>query len=221
MSNHLTVDEMMEFICADKVDTAFFTLAAKVNAHLVSCDSCRKVYDALMAVDEAMDAVKAYTPKPKKTALQVLKGIILARGEGTLSPSFINNCVDSLAKAKTALMFNVENMCRLVSEQLGNGAVFYHPVLAATTKSYGGEGNDAIDSVLTDGENNQVSIGLDGTLTVVLNEDDYAEGTLVMLLPADSEEEPYSAVAEEYGKDTVSVRFENVSPGKYSIVLIE
>ena len=39
MSEHLSLDELIQFIGARKVNSEFFSLAARVNSHIRKCDA--------------------------------------------------------------------------------------------------------------------------------------------------------------------------------------
>lgn len=59
---HLTVDEMIDFVSFNKLDSESLALASKVNAHIFECHTCRKkvesfqiIYDELVKLGRKDD----------------------------------------------------------------------------------------------------------------------------------------------------------------------
>lgn len=55
MNNHLTFDEMVDFVYATKVTNETIQLAQKVNSHIFTCKECREVFDSIRGVKEITD----------------------------------------------------------------------------------------------------------------------------------------------------------------------
>ena len=47
---HLTVDEMIDFVSFNKLDSESLALASKVNAHIFKCEICRKKVEAFQII---------------------------------------------------------------------------------------------------------------------------------------------------------------------------
>ena len=47
---HLTVDEMIDFVSFNKLDSESLALASKVNAHIFECRACRKKVESFQVV---------------------------------------------------------------------------------------------------------------------------------------------------------------------------
>lgn len=47
---HLTIDEMIDFVSFNKLDSESLALASKVNAHIFECDICRKKVEAFQII---------------------------------------------------------------------------------------------------------------------------------------------------------------------------
>lgn len=47
---HLTVDEMIDFVSFNKLDSESLALASKVNAHIFECEICRKKVEAFQII---------------------------------------------------------------------------------------------------------------------------------------------------------------------------
>lgn len=67
---HLTVDEMIDFVSFNKLDSESLALAAKVNAHIFECHTCRKkvevfqmIYDELVKMGRKEDFRSAINKK--------------------------------------------------------------------------------------------------------------------------------------------------------------
>ena len=52
---HLTVDEMIDFVSFNKLDSESLALASKVNAHIFECDICRKKVKAFQIVYDKLE----------------------------------------------------------------------------------------------------------------------------------------------------------------------
>lgn len=47
---HLTVDEMIDFVSFNKLDSESLALASKVNAHIFDCHTCRKKVESFQII---------------------------------------------------------------------------------------------------------------------------------------------------------------------------
>lgn len=52
--NHLTTEEIIEFVSLEKLDDKAFTLITKVNDHIRECNECRKNVSAFQTVHDEM-----------------------------------------------------------------------------------------------------------------------------------------------------------------------
>lgn len=59
---HLTVEEMIDFVSFNKIDNEFLSLASRVNTHILRCKACREkvaafqlVYDELVKMGRKGD----------------------------------------------------------------------------------------------------------------------------------------------------------------------
>ena len=49
MTTHPCFEEIMELVYPKQVDGHYFRLAARINAHLCTCQDCAQVYDVLLS----------------------------------------------------------------------------------------------------------------------------------------------------------------------------
>lgn len=52
MTNHPRFEEIANLVFTKAVDANYFQLAARVNAHLCACESCKHVYHILLTARE-------------------------------------------------------------------------------------------------------------------------------------------------------------------------
>lgn len=224
MTEHISIDEMMEFLFEKKLDDSFLALSAKINAHLAKCDTCWEIYSKLVMAKELFNRIEEYTPRSERIAQNLLEGIIVFKRKQDMAVR-ISDCIDTIAKLKIAVKLKVSEMYDLVSEQLAGGNQYYNPTLAVAPKSAGLEsqtdtGPKAIKSTIVDENQNRISIGLDRRLSAFFNEDVCPDNTLVALIPAESNMTPYFRYATTYEEGTVVVRFDDIEPGEYMIAFI-
>ncbi len=51
---HLTVDEMIDFVSINKLDTESLSLAKRVNSHIMKCEECRTKLSAFQTLYDKM-----------------------------------------------------------------------------------------------------------------------------------------------------------------------
>ncbi len=54
---HLSIEEIIEYVMANKVDRETLDLLSKVNGHIRKCTACREKVGAFECVSEAMEDV--------------------------------------------------------------------------------------------------------------------------------------------------------------------
>lgn len=220
MAEHISIDEMMAFIFAEKLDDAVLAASARIDAHMAQCDQCWETYSQLMAAKEAFDQVGGYMPKSERIAQKILMGLIELQSRQEAAAARISDYASVLSSLKAAVKLKVDGLCSLIGGQLAGGNEYYNPMLAVATKSTGfnSEEPNVVQSTLVDKNKNRVTIGLDGTLSAFFNQEECPEGTLVLLIPTEGDTEPGLQFAERYDAHTVAVRFDDVEPGEYVIV---
>lgn len=192
-NRHVTVDEMLAFFCAKRIDADYMRLASKIHSHILACAECKKDYDTLLMADEALDKIIASAPHSQKADLREMVFLIRLK---------------------------IRDFCEL-GWQAVNGRQYYHPAFAATSKSSrkGIVDQGVIRSTLVNEENDRISISPDHTLSLLLNKNECQKDTLVMLIPYQNSMQPYFQYTQNYDDETVIVRFENIEPGEYMVAL--
>lgn len=79
--NHLTVDEIMDFVSLTELDTESVRLSAAVNGHIRSCEKCRKLVQSFYMIYEectGSDAgsLKEFAAAKQAEAQQELDGYL-------------------------------------------------------------------------------------------------------------------------------------------------
>lgn len=64
--DHLTVDEMMDFVSIDQLDQASLALASKVHAHLLQCEACREKVAAYQAAYDGLVKIANECKEPPR-----------------------------------------------------------------------------------------------------------------------------------------------------------
>ena len=65
-TNHLTTEEILNFITMDSVTPEGIQLAAKVNCHIMQCEECRKQVAAYQIVSDKLSGTILSDPKRHK-----------------------------------------------------------------------------------------------------------------------------------------------------------
>ena len=53
--NHLTANEIIDFVMENKLDDNFFRLASRVNGHIMKCDKCLALVEAYQTVYDELE----------------------------------------------------------------------------------------------------------------------------------------------------------------------
>ena len=64
---HLTSDEIINYVSAEKIDDDFLKLADTVNLHIEQCDECLKKVRAFQLVQDEIVRIKYHEKKIYKT----------------------------------------------------------------------------------------------------------------------------------------------------------
>ena len=215
---HISFDEMSEYIFSQKAPAEFMSVAARINKHIMDCPVCRKNYDALMQLKDETEKLASYESLDEKIATRIF-AFLLSLEQSKPVRTIVDECLGF----EKWLSFTIKNMREIMETQ---SAGFSHPKLVTVMKS-ATSGEDAeeteteIKSSLFDRKRNRVSIGLDGTLSLYFDESDHSAGKRVIILPDDAEVSPQMFELTRYDDSISCVRFEGVVPGQYTIVVEE
>jgi len=224
INEHLTMDEMMSFLCAQKLDNAFFIQATRINSHIFKCEKCRKKYEVLMAFSEALEKAANYVPEEKLLKLKIADKLF--EFENKLNPGevVLSECVSRLEGLADSLKLKLDEFGELLCERLTYGSAFRHPAYAASLKSNSLSGDcsstEEIMTMVVDDEGSSISVGLDHSISFALHKSECGPGRIAVLLPVSPEMEPAFALCtdDELGEEgLVKFVFEDVPEGDYTL----
>ena len=221
---HISSEEMLEFFSANRITPEYIKLLARINAHVSSCEECRKAYDSLHDADEALDKIITYIPESQRLKLNLVKGLYLFENEKTEGKHKIQASISSIKEISAAIQLKVVSYSELAWEALSGGNQFYHPAFATSVKSSEDgsvRADGEIKSTLIDDESNRITIGIDRTLSLFLNKNECLVDSIVILIPVDGKMQPYFEYATSYDDKTVVARFDDIEPGEYSVAFKE
>ena len=55
MKEHITIEEMSEFLTYGKADDRFRELAMRINPHITRCGACRETYQMMLTASDALE----------------------------------------------------------------------------------------------------------------------------------------------------------------------
>lgn len=218
---------MMEFICMSELNDDFYRMAAKVNSHIVKCQECREIYESLLAIDEAMEKAVTMVPKSQRIRIKLIERLYHFENKNEETKKRISEYADILKELTYSVRVKVESLGEIVCSSMTGGSQFYHPAFATSGKTFSSDEESVqtgiIKSTVIDDDNNRITIGPDGTLSLFFNKSDCYPGTLVILIPEDSSQEPLFeyAMKDSHNEDMVVVRFEDVTRGDYTVAFKE
>ena len=226
-NEHLSIEDMISFISMTKVDEDFFEMAARVNSHIYKCRECRENYETLLAASEAIENAVLFVPKSQMAYFNLIKGLYLFENKREKTKKKLSECIDAIKDLTYLVQVNVASLGEIACNSLSGESQFYHPAFAVGGKSFSNSPEDVqtgiIKSTVIDEDNNKVTIGQDGTLSLFFNKDECYPGTIVILIPEDASQEPlfeYS-VEDSHSEDMAVVKFEDVTPGNYTVAFKE
>lgn len=217
-SEHISFDEMSEYVFSKKAPAEFMSVAARINKHVMDCPACRKNYEALMTMKDETEKAVGFESFDEKINTRIFAFLYSLEQSKP-----VKAVVDECLKFEKWLSFTIKNAREIMEPQT---AGFSHPKLATVMKS-ATPGQDVeeteteIKSSLFDRKRNRVSIGLDGTLSLYFDESEHAEGKRVIILPDDPDMSPQMFELTRYDASISYVRFEGIAPGQYTVVVEE
>lgn len=215
MNEHFSFDDIMNYVFSEDTSSDFINKAAKINNHIMVCDECNMMYNALMSLNESVLHYNSIESEEQRIFIKVFGALFMMNKDKT-----ITKLVEESKGFKVWISFDIVNQ-QEISSRLSN--TFMHPHLVSAMKS---STDDEV--IITDTENrsslydkkkNRVSIGLDGTLSLYFDSSEHKAGQRVILIPDDEELEAKIIEMKRYDSSIFSVRFEGIAPGKYTVVV--
>lgn len=222
MNDHITFDEMSEFVLAKEFNDDFLKMSARINSHIQSCEQCSQLYRSLLSFNDAME----YEFVPAEE-LSGDKGII-ARTLRKLDitskemQEAVSNWMKNLDHLVARTNLTIKNFGELIINSADFG--FEYPAFAAYAKAYSDDEDEkaqsgVVKSTVIDGDSNRISIGLDGTLSIYFNRDNCDVHAWVLLAPTDEDHIPYFKPLEPYDSRLYVAKFYDITPGDYLVIL--
>jgi|GEM_PF-7063043 len=213
---HISYEEMADYVFSDGRRSDFIKTAARINRHVASCPVCGELYRTLMALRDRAEEYAAVETVEEKLLTRLFRALLITE-PGEAAEALLEDC----RRFKLWLSFRVKNLQELAGDAASG---FTYPRLVTVMRSdTGPDGVEKTESVirssLFDRQKNRVSIGLDGTLSLYFDSAEYAAGSRVLILPDDSDADPRMIELVRYDDSICYVRFEDIRPGKYTVMV--
>lgn len=222
MDEHISDDDLFDYFEKDCFDDDFKKMTARINLHIRSCSLCRGKYDAIKEASESLDKISSYLPRKNRFQVNLIRWIYLYENQKDKEGKKLVECVERVKELTFSVLLKIKNFNELGWVSLSGQNEFYHPAFAAVGKSTEGRpSNGVIKSIIVDGNNGRITIGIDRTLSLYFDKNDCTPGNMVILIPADAEAEPYFKFVDKYGDDMVVARFDDINPGDYIVAFKE
>ena len=215
MENHISFEEISEYIFGENKAETFFEQEKRINSHIMKCSECYKMYEALVNLDEKIDDYKFFRMLESEKRVRLINA--LKKAYSNLSISKIIDMVYSLAELTA---FKIESNMRTIIGTNG----YYNPKFADVMKSTSTDDKikeRELKSTIVNSENIQICISLDGTLSIYASSADYKEGQKIALMPKDTEKEILIKEFKEYNCDTLYARFFDIDSNEYEVFMLE
>ena len=76
MNEHISFDDLQEFVYANKLTPALIRLGAKINSHVLVCTECAEQYDALLELREKTQHLSQSEERSTQQSLQDQRDLI-------------------------------------------------------------------------------------------------------------------------------------------------
>lgn len=213
-SEHLSFEEIADYVFADTRPPDFIMTAARINQHLRKCEECGAMYRALLELYDRANSYAVAGVEQEKLLTRIWKALS-AFEPGKPMEQLARDCL--CFREWCSFYINA-------GRELIGASGFSHPKLVSVMKSADGENDpkeveSVIRTSIMDQDKNRVSIGLDDTLSLYFDALAHSAGQKVLLLPDEPESIPQMAELAEYDGTLTYVRFEDAAPGRYTVWL--
>lgn len=217
MGKHIDFDDIVKVIYSDTIDEEMNILMAKVNAHIIQCQECRRVYDTILAIHDEVDAISLRMTTADRVRLKVIRALIGLERYMPETSAKIKDWIDNFKHFSLQFSVRVKSRSELYIGSNPEGADFLHPVAIGYRANKEKEANKTI---LIDDENelNQIKVDTSGKLTIQIDRELCEAGKLILLLN-DETESSYIETLKLLNEDAVAAEFESVEVGCYLIII--
>ena len=191
MDNHITFEEMAEFLTCKKPDARFRELSIKINPHILRCEDCRKMYQSMLALSDAIDEVE----RSKRM------------------PSFRTQAKEVFSDLKRLVQLKIDSLRNMVVE----GGDFSRLSMAGITMSTN-RSEEPNAGFYTNEDGVAIDYAKDGTLTIRFPKALCCEGTKVILQSRMNPQQIVTTICEEFDDDQVCATFYDIEPADYDLL---
>jgi len=216
MSEHLTFDEIVNFLDASEINGETRKLAFRVNEHIYNCNECYQYYNSLQELNDQIELIKRKEINEEKAMLfKALK----QQSDPSLSKRAIE-WIKKLYSFTSEIAFNIasKDNITILNSRMNDDIYAYdfgHP-MPIGARGYNTEPKTT--TVLVDNENeaNQIKLTDPGTIRIELDSTDYSTGPLAFLVNCDGK-----AWMEEMDDNTgvIMCEFKDIAPGEYTLYI--
>jgi len=190
MDTHISFDEMVDYLSCKEADTHFRELAAKINTHIIHCPECRKAYQAILALNDAIDS---------KVRIMEMS-------------SFHDRTGTSIRNLQKLARIKIDNFRNMLIE----GMSFFRPEALGINMSVGSESSENASFFVND-EGVSLDFAKDGTLTVRFPLTMSNMGDNIILQSENDPSIVITAKCEPFNQQTGCIRVHDLEPGSYLI----
>lgn len=213
--SHYSFDEIADFIY-DKNPS--LEKVMEINKHLYSCNECRKTYEAILEVYDAIEEWNRVYSKENAMKIRLVNVANRIKASNQRLAAKIYEMAKEIGRSAQNLALQIPSLSEI--EAFAGDVMFQHPQLAVVTKSTATVTpvDEYIKSQVIDFENSRrVSIEEDGSLTMYLPLDAELLDREVILISDDESDEVISGKIKKYSEKEMYVCIDDVRPGKYMI----
>ncbi|MBQ6621215.1 MAG: hypothetical protein IJH75_00065 [Mogibacterium sp.] len=220
MSDCLSFKECEEFIYhKGRVTPDYLRLASRVLEHIRGCEACNEMYRTMLEAHDAAEEILDHAENGLTVKEKVLRAL---RNYRNASEELLEGWSRKLDDPSLEFPLQIKSRREIAMEGYRGKMAFSHPVVAGTSKGYGGNvfrmDGEQMRSILIDEDFNRISIEMDGSLILRLDPKLAPEGGYAMLVSKDYDLVLIEEI--EAGVDGMSqVYFEDVLPGEYVVVI--
>lgn len=221
---HITFDELAEFVSHSGNAAEFLKLAARINAHICSCPECYSVYDALVSLQDSVEDLQCENSLREKIQLGLLKSVHEKAVSDPIWKRVARHTVDNISRIKVSVGLYMKSLSEISVSDFDARHCFYHPVRAGAVKSYGDKKSsldrNELKSVLVDEQMNRIAVDEDGTLAVRITKKQGGDNPAFFLVNAEDPSSIFPAEGVDGSDGMIRAVYYDVKPGKYYLIVI-
>ena len=220
ITEHVSFEDMTEYVFHNNAldNDSFVEESARIQSHIFNCKECRTLYNALLTLKESLDAFDTYQTSQEILFSKVFRFFYMS---GTIPAEKITELCLKFRKWISFGFIDIKEIFSVSSDTL-----FNHPKLIGIMNSVsddksGGDRETLIKTSLIDKNNNRITIGMDGTLSLYFDSTKHPEGKRIIIIPDNDNADTKMLELTEYEESISNVRFEGITPGEYTILIEE